>query len=239
MASLNAFTTINDIISEYMIQSGVKPQEYIKIYKTAIGVIRDINVFDYPVEEKTVKLEINQNLMANLPEDFVLMKTIGIPVNGKIYLFTKDEGIITTTTESNGEEVLDANYGEGVDINPEYYPDINAMGGTNLAGYFKFDYANRRIVFRNVRRTEVLLEYRSTGVSLTGETFVPTVLSGLIKSMITYERVRYDSSVPMYLKDDYLRQVWLEQDKVKSLRMPSIQEVIDAYYSSSAIVNTR
>lgn len=239
MPSLPSYITIDEVISEFMLQRNYKPQEYAKIYKLCLSIIRSINFFEYPIENKTVKLEMNANLIVDLPSDFVSLIRLGVPINGKIYVFTNDEGIITTTTEVNGVETLDINYGEGVDINPPYSYGLGAKGGRNTEGYYKIDYDRKRIVFRNVKRSEVLLEYATTGVTLDGETYIPAILTDLIKASLAYELIRYDINVPAYLKEDYLRQLQDEKRKVKMITLPSLQDIVDAYYGGSTIANIR
>lgn len=239
MPSLPSYITIDEVISEFMLQRNYKPQEYAKIYKLCLSIIRGINFFEYPIENKTVKLEMNANLIVDLPSDFVSLIRLGVPINGKIYTFTSDEGIIVTTTDVDGVETLDQNYGEGVDINPSYNYGLGAKGGRNPEGYYKIDYDRKRIIFRNVKRSEVLLEYATTGVTLDGETYIPAILTDLIKASLAYELIRYDINVPAYLKEDYLRQLQDEKRKVKMITLPSLQDIVDAYYGGSTIANSR
>lgn len=225
---------INNVVSEYLMQTNEKITNQPLIYQLCLNAVRECNLFKAPDATKMVRLTLDKNLIANFPEDLLKVKKIGVILEGKVYTLTKDENIITTTTEQDGEEIVNSDYGEGVNINELYYRGYGGKGGVNKLGYYKIDYSKRRIVFRNVsRETIILLEYTTSGISLDGETLIPVVIKEYIKSFITYELVRHRLDVPLYLKDDYKKQMWNEGDKIKALTMPSMEDILDAWNRGS------
>jgi hypothetical protein len=239
MSDTKGVITINEVVKEYLQQSRISPMESIRVFQMCLNGIRECNLFDIRESRKTVKLAMDGNYIATLPEDFVSMIKLGMPFSGKIWTYTKDEDIITTTTELDGEEVLIHTDGEGVSINPEYYEGYGAKGGINREGYYKFDYPNHRIIFRNVSRSEVLLEYASSGVSLTGVTFVPVTIKPTLKAFINLEMIRYRPDVPDAKKDYAERQLEKERGKLRLITMPTLQEISDAWLSENSLAPTR
>jgi len=226
---INGLITIKEIVDGYMFSSELPMAERTKVFHACVDAYKRLNMFVLDEGRRLVKLEMNDNLMVNLPMDCIRFKTVGIPLNGKLWTYTKDEGIITTTTLVAGAETLDADYGEGEDINPEYNLNYATKGGINDYGYYKVDHEKNRIVFRNVDRSEILVEYISSGVSKTATTYIPIIAKEAIESYIYWALISQKRDIRADDKE-YAWRVWIrEQSMLKAFALPTLEELEDAW----------
>lgn len=243
MADTSRYTTIDALVKEYLDQSLLTPLRSTTLYQLCVNGIRENNLFNIKDSRKVIKLALDSNYIATLPSDFLTMHKIGIPLDGKLWTFTKDEGIITSTSTESGAEVLDSDYGEGVDINPVYYSTFGAKGGVNKAGYYKFDYSTEygagRIIFRNTSRTDVLLEYSSSGVSLGSDTVVPVICKGVIKAYMAYEEAVFRQDIPISRIQLFEDKLYRETQKLRMITLPTLTDIEDAWTSESTITWNR
>jgi len=226
---INGLVTIQEIVNGYMFSSDLPMAVRTKVFHACVDAYKRLNMFVLDDGRRLVKLTMNSNYMVDLPMDCIKFKAIGIPLNGKLWTYTKDEGIITTTTLSAGAETLDADYGEGEDINPEYNLNYATKGGINDYGYYKVDHEKSRIVFRNVDRSEIFVEYISSGVSKTATTYIPIIAKEAIEAYIDWALIARKSGIKADDKE-YKWRVWIrEQAMLKAFNLPTLEEIEDAW----------
>jgi len=227
MADTSGLVTIKQIVNGFIFKSGIE-LKYFMIYQLACDIIRELNLWILNDSKRVVKLTMNLNSIVDLPDDYLRFCSVSIPRDGKYWTLTRDDGIITTTTEVDGSEVLDSDYGEGVDIEGNA---IHNYGSTliNPHGYYTLDERNRRIVFRNLTRSEVFLTYVSSGLNTEEETLVPVTAKPAIEAWIMLELAIYNnapaSRISM-LKDRYEA----AESRLIGLQLPTIKDFEDAFY---------
>lgn len=129
-----------------------------------------------------------------LPPDFIKESRIGIVVNGQVYTLTQNTGITFP-----GGQVC------GVDeVNPDLLKTLNlpsslnyAKGGGYNIGEFRVDRRERVIRFRgNLKGEVIVVEYKSSGVSLDSETYIPTMVVPVLKEYLEYTLMKRSIDVP-------------------------------------------
>lgn len=232
MADTSGLITIKNVVDGFMFKTRADSSDFKLLYQLACEALIELNLWVLEDGRNLVKLNMTGNdiYIVDLPDDYLKFIAIGVPVNGKLVTLTRDNGIITTTTESGGAETLDSDYGEGVDINSSYGYTYGATGGRNTDGYYKIDEANRRIVFRNVTKTEVFLEYVSSGLSLDSETYIPAIAKRAMESYMMWEFYKYkidfpESKIARY-ESDYINR----KSELIGLTLPTMSELADVWY---------
>lgn len=175
------------------------------------------------------------------PEDYLNFISIGVQLNGGIFTFTKES---TSINPSNPlDDTLNPLRGETTQIKKNSYG--YASNSANLEGYFTLDPAHDRIVLKepfieyytsNSSKTEVLLSYVSTGITDDlRNSYVPTTAANLLMAYVEYKLVAsMPEKYPANYRADKFGEFQLEQEKFDILSLPSIDELYDAIYSTSA-----
>ncbi len=169
----NALITINEIVEGIQMMTEIPEEHGFRIEQLVIDAIKELNLVALDEGRAVEKKTMDSNYLLSMPSDLIRLNGACIPVNGELWPLTVERQMVPTTSLTDGAVTLDDDYGEGVDI-VKVGTGYSARGGVNLHGYVFPDYAQRRLVFRNVNRSEVLLDYMTTGVDLTDTTYVPT-----------------------------------------------------------------
>lgn len=179
----SALITFDQLVQGMMMKGEHQESEYVRMLQIAIDGYRELNLTVLPEGRNIEKFDMDSNYIIYMPDDLILVNRILVSIDGKMWPLTKDDGIVPTTTLSGGSETLDAEAGEGVDIS-NLGTMYSTRGGRNTEGYFRPDYRKRRIIFRNVSRTDVLMDYTTSGVDLTEVTYIPVYAKGALEAYI-------------------------------------------------------
>ena len=179
----------------------------------------------------------------SVPDDFVDWLKVGIPINGKLHVLTKDDSILYPRKFTDGKDVGNTG-GSGTSENYWFFTDhfkngqyvggyYGASGGINTS-YYRYDEERRQFVFSGpVPRAEIVLEYISSGVSLTSSTIIPRAAVAALQSYVMWQRIEYDKRVPL---NDKMRKQKLFEEDVEAVRYftsaPTIDEYRDSLYKS-------
>jgi hypothetical protein len=202
----SALITFDQLIQGMMLKGEHPDSEYNRMIQIAIDGYRELNLVVLPEGRNIEKFTMDSNYIVYMPDDLILVNRICVPIDGELWPLTKRDSIVPTTSESGGSEVLDEDDGEGVDVTNKgiYY---SRKGGRNYEGYFRPDYRKRRIIFRNVSRTEVLMDYVTSGVDLTETTYIPiyakTALEAYIRLYQEYNKMQPNPNNIAIYKDLY------------------------------------
>lgn len=147
--------------------------------------------------------------------DFVDYVKIGIPVNGKIWILSKNKKILKRRDElsaeqdalifNNNTDTLPVDYGyyfAGHYVNGQYINGLFGFGGGLSRSYFTFDEEKMEFQFDSVvPRSEIILEYTSTGVKVTGATTIPRIYVDDIREYIHWQLNEHDPRINRFDKD--------------------------------------
>lgn len=224
---------------------------YQKYLKWAFDCYRELNLFILPCI-KTVVLTVNDNLTVDLPDDYVNYTAIGVKIGRHLYLLGRDDKLLFNQAE-DCEVPIDQVVAKpdhfaglfpyyyffgGAFRNGQYVGEQYALGGGwSRKGYYRINESERKIQFGSmVPKTEVILEYKSTGVDCDGSVEIPYEAISAMTSFIHWQRIEHDESLkglrtyPSQVQQKY----GLWKSEFKKLKhytlMFTVQEYLDSKY---------
>ena len=228
--------SLKALVQSALWQAKRPPSDYRRFFEFAYRGYRELRLHHVQEGVKFVKATPSTINTINFPEDMVDFVGIGVPVSGKVIWLTRDDDIVITTTLVGALETQDSDAEEGVDILDAAATNLYTKGGINLDGYYKIDWENRRIMLNSVTRTEVILAYRSSGVSVTGETYIPVKFENVLIAWIMWQDCRFDNLKVQI--NEYFHQQY-KDELVMLDEGPTLQELLDTLYSTYTILPQR
>lgn len=228
--------TLKAIVKNALWQAKRPTSDHARFYELAYRGYRELRLHHVREGVKLSKLTPDSINCVDFPEDMIDFVGIGVPVNGKLSLLTRDDDIIITTTLVGSVETQDNDAGEDVDIYDSTTDGYYAKGGINYDGYYKIDWENRRIMLNSVTRTEVILAYVSSGVNATGETYVPVKYEPALIAYIIWQDSRFDDkriAIAQYYETQYVKEIQNLDEG------PTLQEYLDVLYSTYTLLPSR
>jgi len=219
MADTSRFVTLKALTAEVLALSGKPKSKYYTFFQTILNGVRDIQLF-HGTTIRRVLLDMDANYVVDLPGDFLSFLAIGISVNGKLHLFTRDDSLLAIAT-------TDPVYDWSSDLDEKSVVGPGVRGGKN-SDVYNIDYENNRIVFNSPEvRSEIILHYISSGIDATAETSVPVITKMCLISYTLWRDALMTEST-YYNRIEILRQDYeREVEKLRMLQMPTIEEIRD------------
>ena len=137
---------------------------------------------------------VNEVNNVHLPADYITYSRIGIVVNGQIHTLTHNNNLVMPEKVVCGVEEVNRDL-----LNKLNLPSVlnYAKGGGYNVGEFRVDDRGRVIRFRGALAGQlVVVEYKSSGVSLDSETFIPVMMIPPLKEYLEYTLVKRDREMP-------------------------------------------
>lgn len=218
MADTNSTVLLKNIVAETLALSGSPKSKYYVFFQTATNIVRDLNLFHLR-NSKRVLVDMDGNNTISFPSDYLGLISLGVPINGKLWVFGKDNDLLAIATTDPVYSWEDA-------IDEKSTVSFGARGGKNQ-WYFKIDEENKRFVFNGAERSEVILEYVSSGLDATAATSIPLIAKQSVVSYILWrdalmnEKTYYNRTE--LLRVDHEREI----EKLRMLQLPSIDEIRD------------
>lgn len=226
----NALISIRQVVSSYLNEAGIYTLEnYNRYLQICIEGLSHLNIYYVPSYRITYGTVDSINCY-DLPDDFIDYYRIGVILDGKIWTLTKNDKIPTINAISCGEDLGDADNQGAIDIPYAHQYAIN--GGWNF-GYYRVDKEKRRIVFSgDMIGRQIVLEYISTGVSLSGSTWVPRELSKVLKDYIHWKAIQRDPQVALNHREVARRDYYDSLAEYNRLQCSfTVDELLDALAS--------
>ena len=232
-----------------------------KFMQYAILGFQDLNLYVMQ-SVKVAYLPVDSNTKTvDLPDDYITYTKIGYNNNGVITTFTKnDDLMLAHKTDSCGNPVNN-NTGGCNDIgeltsysgyagyyysphwrNGQWVGELyGGAGGRNTDGYYRIDTERRKIVFSSeVSNSEIILEYKSSGVSGDGSTIVPREYTEALRAYVHWQRKEYNDKVAQSEKERLKQRYYIEYEKVKELEVSfTIEEYFDSTRSTYKLTPKR
>jgi hypothetical protein len=227
MSYTSAYITLDNIVRNTIELAEVDESMYLKYMNLAINCYTNLCMNHIPEGEVMAKLSVDSDLKTvDFPDAMIKWVAIGVPINGKLWTFTRERGVITTTT--SGE--YDTDSGEGVDLLEDLDAGYSARGSTNDKGYFDVDYVENRFVLKNTTATTVWLVYTVSGIDLDDtDHLINKKYEEVIRAYIMMESNIARRDVPDY----YVRRLKMDyEQKLKDVRNSRINftEILDTFY---------
>ena len=199
----------------------------------------DMAIFHTGVGNEVIYTHMSAAKVVNLPADFIDWLKIGVPINGKFRVITKHDGILFPRTFDDTAEAvgnMDADDSEGISNciffsdhfrNGQFIGGLYGLPGGIDTSYFRIDYENRQIVFSGeTDRSEVVIEYVSTGLKPDGSSLIPRQCVAPIRNYILWQREENDPRVPYNEKERKKREY---EEAVSALRSFELTPTKDEY----------
>lgn len=231
--NLKGYTTFKEVVLNVLSGMGKKAnmQYYLPFLQFAIRGYKKLNLFHLPMT-KVAYLAMSDINTITLPDDYLSFVAVGIPYKGRVWTFTKDQGLVQPDSTESGLQELSSTAGEDV-----VKGDTGSLTAYGLQGgvneyYYKIDIANNRIIINGLTARTVSLAYVSTGISMSETTFIPKVAEEALIAFVHWQRVQYDDDVPLGIKKDYENQFNQGCNELEYASMPTIEELYDAVYAA-------
>jgi len=230
---------------------------YKKYLQYAIIGLEQLNLFTGD-QVKVAYLKFNQDTKTvDLPNDYITYTKIGYNDGGVISLFGLNNSLMLarkpddcgnpmnenttncgeSTTSGSGNQLSNLilpysgyyyapHYRNGQFVGELY----GGAGGRHNDGEFRIDKTNRKIVFNSeVQVSEIILEYKSSGVSDDGSTCIPREYVPALKAFIHWQRRRYKDKVSRGEKNALRQEYYDAFEQLKNLNLSfTLREFLDS-----------
>jgi len=196
-------------------------------------------------------VDIDSKGQGRMPDDFVDYTKVGVNLGGKLFVISFNKEVIINRQTESGDILNEAyNADDNVPDNTFLFmPHTrNGLTESNLYGYsygsgmssfipmFNIDYENKIIQLSStVSAPQLIVEYISTGVSLSGNTFIPRYCETAMVEYLHWRTRKNDYKASrgavIDAKQDYLEAV-AELQLLEEV--PTYQEIMDVLYSTSS-----
>jgi hypothetical protein len=221
------YVTVNTIISQCYSDLGkdATDENHKRYFAWVLRGYKQLRLFALPLD-KAVTLPVQTNIRCViLPKDYVDFVAIGRDYNNKFTRFNLKDNIMPNTTTSCGTETQ-------TDTFPtSEYGWSYANGGGRNDWYYRLDEANNRILIEGDTLTEATLVYKSTGVDINGETFIPKIAEEALIAWVHWQEALNDKSISSGMAQ--IRKVVFD-GAVNDIHMAQLDldSLMDAVYST-------
>lgn len=217
--------------------------------RLAIRAYTDINLFH---GERVEVVYLNMDPVTGIVDlssisDYIDYVKIGMPINGRFWILGKNDKILPQRNELSasetalvfkpGDSTLEINNGyyfAGHYLAGNYTTGLFGLGGGFSRSYFRIDTELMQIQFDTaLPRTQIVLEYRSTGINLTGGTLVPRQCVEYIVAYIHWKLAEHNPLLNRFDKRDAKENFIEEENKLRKFNFRfNINEYYQAMYST-------
>lgn len=177
-------------------------RNYKRLIQIAIEGFTDLNIWHLSNVE-VVFLTMSSAKVVSLPADYINWTKVGYPDGGFLHVITNNENVLIPGTFEDGTEVgnEDATSGRVYfnELNGDglFYSGVFGATGVDRAN-FRIDKEKRVMLFTgDVPRSQIILEYVSSGVKTTGSTMVSREAVPALRTYIAWQDKLYDSRVSL------------------------------------------
>lgn len=232
MADTSGWITIKQMVQEILYETDKDDSYYKKFMHHVLNGVREMNKFHYD-NIKTVKVTCNSIGVIDFPSDYIQFIGLSMNFGGLLYNLTRQELIVPTTTDVDGDETLDSDIGEGVDLDTGWNYSYATMGGKNDY-YYYIDERNYRIIVRSIPTRELFLQYISSGIDLDdgNATTIPVKIKEALKWYVLYKNALASDKEDKKIVQIYKQEYYEELSKLRFLNLPTASELEDMIYST-------
>lgn len=171
------------------------------------GYTEELSLYHIGNSLEVVYLHMSTAKTVDLPADFITYTKIGIPINGKLKVLTQhDQILFPRVFDDTGVPVGNTtltDIHESVPTDAIFFSDhwrggifvgglFGLPGGIDMA-YYRVDKEKRQIVFSgSVPRSEIVLEYISTGLKIDGSSLIPRECVDALRNYVLWKLVEND-----------------------------------------------
>ena len=234
MAEIDGTMTVNAFVKKFLFKLGKNDDEYLRYLQIALDGLRHLYMHKLGYIESSKETVDTDTNTVDFPDDYVGFISLSVPVDGRMFTLTRDDSIVpTTSTDIAGDEYLDSDDGEGVDLSEEYVPlGYGARGGYN-DWYYTIDHKQSRFIISGRSADHVILRYVSSGINATSATSIPLYLEEVLECYIRWMVSDYDDEHRGIVGDKKQAYNAALRRMVK-FNAPAIYEIKDAIMSTAS-----
>jgi hypothetical protein len=180
-----ALVPLNQIVDMFLLKNEKSLDRAFIYLQHACDCVRELHLYDLP-NLVTTKVTITALGIIDMPVDLIGFNGLYKFVDGVKWNFTRRDDVITTTTTTLGVEGQSTTYGEGSALKDPKSDTYGGVGGVNDY-YYKIDWKARRIFIEGLISDTVMLEYTTSGIEMTGTTYVPDYCTPVIDAYLNYK----------------------------------------------------
>ncbi len=170
-----ALISVEEAVTRFLLKNKKPNTDYVVYLENACDCLREFRLNDSK-EARTEKVAVSALGIVEMPDDMIGFKDICVARNGEWWSMTLRPDMVNTTTIVAGVETHDSTFGEGVAPLDNLTYSYAARGAVNDY-YYTIDWNARRIFCHGIISDTVLLKYTSSGVALSGTTYIPEELT--------------------------------------------------------------
>lgn len=219
----NALLTLDGLVASMQYRLGdFVTHDVMRIKQFIIEGYSDLHSNHIPVVKVKYMTVPSSNVLA-MPDDMTDYVSIGVMVNGKAIELGRNKNMAPVRVNSTGSAVVnEANVGlQDTDPSSPKYMDISGMyglGGGAADAYYKLDWTNRLIIFiKSVPNDEIILQYRSNGISIDSDVYIPSKYREVLIAWVGWKLVEYSRTSTRGERQDKEQRYWNELEKVKAI----------------------
>ena len=182
-------------------------KQYKRLCQIAIeGYTEELSTYHLATNVEVVYLHMSTAKTVDMPADMIDYTKIGIPINGKLRVITRNDNLLlprtyddTGLSVGNSDDVTSSGAIEGAIFFDSHWKNGQFVGGLfGLPGgidshYYRVDMERRQIVFSgNIPRTGIVLEYISTGLKSDGSSLIPRQCVDALRNYVLWKSVEND-----------------------------------------------
>jgi hypothetical protein len=228
---ISSTTSIRKIVNKARSRGRIPESRDAECYQLVIDGMKDLSLFTLP-HKNTVKITVDSLGRIQLPSDYLMFVAVGLPLNGMLYTFTRNNLIVQSSDKTYAYEAYDTAYGENQSIPIASTYTYSSSGGTNDT-YFIINERLRYIQLIDFVGTEATLVYVSNGIAENADGVeIPLVAEEALIAYVLWMIVQYDPAVPIQISRERERlygDACLDINRVYS---PTVDEILDNYYST-------
>jgi len=241
--NIPAVVSIQHVVRNYMNERNYTMDQYKRLVQIAIRGFSNLSMTEmHSVSTYYGIPDVSGQLF--LPSDFVDYIAIGYKLGDKIYVLSRNKSLYINKDGSNGQvELSEGDTNVSPYLFSDHYRDgllishLYGINGSFSDRCFNIDSENKILQFSSsVPRSEMIVEYVSTGVSLNGNTYIPRYAEAALVEWLYWRDAKgkpfgnQTRGVIMDSKQDFNEEVSILRD-IHTL--PTFQEAMDSIYSES------
>jgi len=181
-----ALIDINQAVSQYLLKYKKSTEDALIYTEHACLCFQDFSLYDGN-NLVTVKVTVTANKWIVMPSDMVGFNDLMVlQTDGSFWPCTERDDMITTTTTTAGVEGRDSTIGEGAALADPKSSTYGGVGGVNDY-YYKKEWKERRIYTEGFTTETVVLQYTSTGIEMSGTTYIPTLIVPMVDAYLLWK----------------------------------------------------
>jgi hypothetical protein len=216
-------------------------KSYKRFVQIAIeGFSEDMAMFHTGVGNEVVYLHMSTAKTVNLPADFIDYLKIGVPIDGKLRVLTKKDSILlprvfddtgdsvgNTDSDDTTTELGNVIFFSDHWLSGQYVGGLFGLPGGIDEAYYRVDMEKRQIIFSgSTPRSEIVLEYISTGLKPDGSSLIPREVVAPLRNYVLWHMIENDPRMAYNERERRKREY---NESVQALRSFELSFTADEY----------